>query len=63
MRGPLFGVYTYGTIRVSNKKYMQNNNIPWSVRASLAIQPIIITPFMFPVYIAQDIVFSEDKDE
>lgn len=51
----LTGVYSYGTIRVSKKKYMQNKNIPIRVRASLAVQPIIVTPFMLPVYIYEDI--------
>ena len=61
MRGVLFGVYTYGTVRVINKRYMQNNNIPWSVRVSLAIQPIIVTPFMLPVYVAEDVLNEEGE--
>jgi hypothetical protein len=64
MRGALFGVYTYGTVRVTKKKYIQNNKIPLLVRASLAIQPIVITPFMFPVYIVEDIcMLNEDGEQ
>lgn len=54
MRTVLIGMYSYGTIRVSRKTYMHNNHIPLRVRASLAIQPIMITPFMFPMYILED---------
>lgn len=55
MRIVLTGTYAYGTYRVSQKKYMQNKHIPLLVRSSLAIQPIVITPFMLPVYIAEDV--------
>lgn len=63
MRGILFGVYTYGTVRTINKKYIHNNKIPLSVRASLVIQPIIITPFMLPVYIAEDILMKNEDEK
>ncbi len=54
MRSALVGVYTYGTVRTSKKKYMHSKNIPLPVRFALSIQPVLVTPFMLPVYVAED---------
>jgi uncharacterized membrane protein (DUF485 family) len=54
MRNILVGAYSYGVIRMYKKKYMNNKVIPLNIRVSLSIQPIIITPIMLPIYIAED---------
>lgn len=54
IRSALLGVYTYGTVRTSKRKYMHSKNIPLPVRISLSIQPVLVTPFMLPVYVAED---------
>lgn len=54
MRAILIGVYSYGTFRMCKKKYIHSKVMPLNVRVSLSIQPIIITPFMLPIYIAED---------
>jgi hypothetical protein len=54
MRTVLVGVYSYGTVRTYKKKYMRTKVLPLTVRVSLSLQPIIITPFMLPIYIAED---------
>jgi hypothetical protein len=61
LRGVLAGVYAYGTARISQKKYMHNEKIPLPIRVSLSIQPVLVTPFMLPVYLAEDSGFILPK--
>lgn len=53
--------YSYGSLRASQKEYLQQSKFPILMKTALFAQDVISSPLMFPIYLYTDLKFEQDN--
>ena len=60
-RAFLFGAYSYGSWRTSQKDHIRNPHFPLQMRTALFVQDVIWSPFLLPTHIYTDLKIEQDS--